>query len=191
MMDDRLDFKEHWHHWIGKACSLLEALGGVGNSKWGMSPVSWRAAYTGMVYAVVSWSVEIGWWVQREWRHEMTLLQNAAMWKTLSAVKGTSGRKANAIAAVEDVETFARAATGRFLARTLSNPPRASIGVVDGGISGKGHLSLGGDCWRGHVEVVDLGPCKTSTSVVWEREMREAGEGRLIVYTDGSRGDNG
>ena len=72
-----------------------------------------------MVRAVASWGVEIGWRGQKEWRHEMTLLQNVAMRKTLGAVKGTSGRKAGAIAAVEDVETFARAATAKFLARTL------------------------------------------------------------------------
>ena len=40
ILDDRLDFKEHWRHWIGKARLLLGALGGVGNSNWGMSPVS-------------------------------------------------------------------------------------------------------------------------------------------------------
>ena len=55
MMDDRLDFKERWRHRIGKAPSLLGALGSVSNSKWGMSPVIWRAAYTGMVRAVESW----------------------------------------------------------------------------------------------------------------------------------------
>ena len=68
-----------------------------------------------MVRAVASCGVEIGWRGQREWRHEITLLQNAAMRETLGAVKGSSGRKANAIAAMEDVETFARAAAGRFL----------------------------------------------------------------------------
>ena len=41
ILDNRLDFKEHWRHRIGKARSLLGALGGVGNSKWGMRPVSW------------------------------------------------------------------------------------------------------------------------------------------------------
>ena len=166
ILDDHLDFKEHWRHRIGKARSLLGALSGVGNSKWGMSPVSWRAAYTGMVRAVASWGVEIGWRGQKEWRHEMTLLQNAAVRKTLGAVKGTSGKKAGAIAAVEDMETFARAATGRFLARTLCDPQRAGIGVVDEGIAGKGQLSSGGECWRGQVGVVDLGPCKSSTSEV-------------------------
>ena len=39
ILDDRIDFKEHWRHRIGKARSLLRALGGVGNSNWGMSPV--------------------------------------------------------------------------------------------------------------------------------------------------------
>ena len=191
ILDDRLDFKEHWKHRIGKARSLLGALGGVGNSKWGMSPVSWRAAYTGMVRAVASWGVEIGWRGQKEWRQEMTLLQNAAMRKALGAVRGSSGRKANAIAAVEDVETFAKAATGRFLARTRCDPPRAGIGVVDEGIAGKGQLSVGGTCWRGIVEIVDLGPSKSSTCAVWERAIWEAGERRLVVYTDGSRDGDG
>ena len=121
----------------------------------------------------------------------MTLLQNTALRKTLGAVKGSSGRKANALAAVEDVETFARAAAGRFLAHTVCDPTRAGVGVVDEGIAGKGQLSIGGDCWRGHVDVVDLGPCKTSTSEVWERAIKEAGERRLVVYTDGSRDSDG
>ena len=65
ILDDSLDFKEHWRHRIGKAQSLLRALSGVGDSKWEMSPVSCRAAYTGMVHAVASWGVEIGWRGQR------------------------------------------------------------------------------------------------------------------------------
>ena len=46
ILDNRLDFKEQWRCRIVKACSHLGDLGGVGNSKWGMSPVSWRVAYT-------------------------------------------------------------------------------------------------------------------------------------------------
>ena len=191
ILDDCLDFKEHWRHRIGKARSLLGALGGVGNSKWGISPVSWRAACTGMVRAVSSWGVEIGWRGHKEWRQEMTLLQNAAMRKALGAVKGSSGRKASAITAVEDVETFAKAATGRFLTGTLCDPPRAGIGVVAEGITGKGQLSFGGTCWHGSVDVVDLGPSKSSTCSVWERAIREAGERRLVVYTEGSRDSDG
>ena len=33
ILDDRLDFKKHWHHQIGKARSFLGALTGVGNSR--------------------------------------------------------------------------------------------------------------------------------------------------------------
>ena len=109
----------------------------------------------------------------------------------MGAVRGSSGRKANAIAAVEDVETFARAAGGRFFACTLCDPPRAGIGMVDQRIAAQGHLSLGGDCWLGCVDVIDLGPCKSSSPVVWQWAIREAGEERIVVYTDGSRDGDG
>ena len=39
--------------------------------------------------------------------------------------------------------------------------------------------------------MVDLGPCTYSTSAVWERAIEEAGEGRLVVYTNGSRDGDG
>ena len=68
---------------------------------------------------------------------------------------------------VVDVETFAKAATGRFLAHTVCDPLRAGIGVVDEGIPVKGRLSFGGACWLGSVDVVDLGPSQSSTSSVW------------------------
>ena len=111
--------------------------------------------------------------------------------ESLMWVKGNSGRKANAIAEVEDVVTFGKAMTGRFLARTLCEPPCAGISVVDERITGRGQLSIGGDCWRGHVDVVNLGPCKSSSSAGWERAIQKAGERRVVVYTDGSRDDDG
>ena len=58
-----------------------------------------------------------------EWNKEMTLLQNSDLRKTFGAVKGSSGDKINAIAAVESVEVFAEAATGRFLAVTDFSHP--------------------------------------------------------------------
>ena len=62
---------------------------------------------------------------------------------------------------------------------------------MDEGIAARGQLSYGGECWRGHVDVVDLEPCKSSTPEVWERAIMEAGERKLVVYTDGSRDDDG
>lgn len=49
ILDEGLDWKEDWNHRIGKARSLLGALAGVGNSRWGMNSMSWGAAYTGII----------------------------------------------------------------------------------------------------------------------------------------------
>ena len=100
ILDKHLNFKEHWKHQIGKARSLLGALGGVGKSRWGMNPLSRKAAYMRMIQSVTSWGMEMGWRGSKEWRQEMTLLQNAVLQKTLGAVKVSSGDKVNTIAAV-------------------------------------------------------------------------------------------
>ena len=156
-----------------------------------MTPVSWRAAYTGMIRSVASWGIEIGWRGQKEWRKEMTLLQNAALRKAVGAVKGSSGDKVEGITAVEDVETFARASVGRFLARTMCDPRRAGLGVVDTLLDGEGELSLGGGCWKGTVAVAELAACGTSTPADWKRAIEEAVEGSLVVYTDESMNEVG
>lgn len=80
--DEGIELAEHWRYRIGKAQSLLEALGGVGNSTWGMNLVSWSAAYTGMIRRVTSWGAEIGWRGQKESKQEMTLLPNVTLHKT-------------------------------------------------------------------------------------------------------------
>ena len=67
ILDEDLDFGPHWEARIAKARSLLGALDGVGSSRWGMGPLSWRQAYTGMIRSVASWGVEVGWRGQREW----------------------------------------------------------------------------------------------------------------------------
>lgn len=72
----------------------------------------------------------------------------------------------NAIPAVEQVETFAKVAAGRLLARTLYDLMRAVIEQADEVLGAKGELSLEGDCWHGDVGMVDLGACQTSTPAV-------------------------
>ena len=61
-----LDFGPRWETKIAKVRNLLGALHGVGSSRWGMSPLSWRQAYTGIIRSVASWGVEVGWRGQRE-----------------------------------------------------------------------------------------------------------------------------
>ena len=88
----------------------------------------------------------------------MESLQYAALRKCNGAVLGSRRTLVRGVARVEDVETFARAAAGRFLARTLCDPVRAGVGAADDPVlEGKGGLSLCGFCWRGEVEVVNLG----------------------------------
>ena len=71
ILDEDLDFGPHWETRIAKARNLLGALDGVGSSRWGMSPLSWRQAYTGMIRGVASWGVEVSWRGHREWREAM------------------------------------------------------------------------------------------------------------------------
>ena len=81
----------------------------------------------------------------------------------------------NEVAAVESVETFERAAAGRFLARTLCDPVRAGVAETDDPVLvGKGVLSLGGACWRGVVEVVDLGLSGEALAGEWKVTIESA-----------------
>lgn len=101
ILDEHLDFRQYWKYRIVKAQSLLEALGGVSNLRWGMNPVSWRAVYSGMIRSAASCGMGIGWRGQRECIEEMSLLQNSAIHKMMGAVKGSSAEKVKAITAVQ------------------------------------------------------------------------------------------
>ena len=188
ILDEDLDFGQHWEYRIVKARSLLGALDGVGSSKWGMSPLSWRHAYTGMVRSVASWGIEVGWRGQREWREMMEKLQYAALWKCSGAVVGARKEFVRKMAAVEGVEKFVRAAVGRFLARTMCDPIRAGVAeIVDTVMAGAGELSLVGRCWRGAVELVDLGVGAGGSSRDWEEAIARVSGGCIVAFTDGSR----
>ena len=122
-----------------------------------------------MVRSVASWGIEVGWRGQREWREEIELLQYSALRKCTGAVKGSRRTVVRGVPAVEDVETFARPAAGRFLPRTLCDPVHAGVAAVDDPVlEGKGELSLVGACWCGPVEVLDLGLGGEISVVEWE-----------------------
>lgn len=75
---------------------------------------------------------------------------------------------------MEEVETFAKVATGRFLERTLCDLVWAGIGQVDKMFAPAEELSLGGGFWRGDIGMLALGLCRTSTPVVREGAIGEA-----------------
>ena len=60
ILDEELSFTPHWESRIDKARKLLGTIAGVGKGSWGMSPSSWRQAYTGMIRGVASWGMEVG-----------------------------------------------------------------------------------------------------------------------------------
>ena len=122
----------------------------------------------------------------------MEKLQYAALRKCTGAVVGARMEYVRKVAAVEGVETFARAAAGRFLARTMCDPDRA--GVAENGdtvMAGAGELSLGGSCWKGEVAVVDLGVGAGAMSRNWEEAIERVRDGSVVAFTDGSRDDAG
>ena len=80
----------------------------------------------------------------------MEKLQYAALRKCTGAVVVARKEYVRKIAAVEGLETFARAAACRFLAQTMCDPVRA--GVAENGdvvMAGVGELSLGGELLEG------------------------------------------
>ena len=95
-------------------------------------------------------------------------------------------------ATVEDVETFARAAAGRFLARTMCDPFRAGVAAADDPeLNGKGELSLGGACWHVVIEVIDLGLGGVASAKEWETAIERARGGDSLLFTDGRRDEAG
>ena len=79
-----------------------------------MNPVSWRAAYTGMIRSAASCGMGIGWRGQRDWKEEMTLLQNSAIHKMMGAVKGSSAEKVKAIVALRGWRLLPELRVGGF-----------------------------------------------------------------------------
>ena len=122
----------------------------------------------------------------------MESLQYAALRKCTGAVLGSRRTLVRGVAAVEDVETFASAAAGRFLAHTMCDPVRAAVaGAEDPVLAGVGMLSLGGACWHGEVVVADLGLRGDAPLEQWERAIERVGGCAGLLFVDGSRDESG
>ena len=122
----------------------------------------------------------------------MELLQYAALRKCTMAVLGSRMILVQGVVVVEDVETFAREAAGRFLARTMCEPVRAGVAVAgDPVLVGKGVLSLGGTYCSGVVEVVDLGLGGVASVCEWEDAIARVRGAADLLFTDGSRYESG
>lgn len=87
----------------------------------------------------------------------MEKLQYTALCKCTGAVSGARREAVRKVAAVESVEMFACATAERLLAWTMCDP---DVDVVeenrDGALMDGGDLSLGGPCWKGEIQGVNL-----------------------------------
>lgn len=109
ILDHQLEFDIHWKGRIEKARKMLGALNGIGNSQWGICPLSWRSAYMGMIRTIASRGDEIGWRGQITWKKEMARLLYAALTKATGEVWGSRMTTVERIAVVESIETHLNA----------------------------------------------------------------------------------
>ena len=122
----------------------------------------------------------------------MESLQYAALRKCTRAVLGSRKTLVQGVAAVEDVETFARAVARRFLARTMCDPVGAGLAVaVDLVLAGMGTVSLSEACWHGEVDVVDLGLSRDTSVGQWDGAIGRVRGCADLLFTDGSRDESG
>ena len=192
ILDNELDFGQHWEYRIQKARSLIGALDGVGSCRWGMSPLSWRQAYTGMIQSVALWGLEVGWRGQRGWREMMERLQYGALQKCTGPVVGARRESVRKVAAIESVQLFVRTTTGRYLARLMCDSSRAGVAEdIDSAMEEMWDLSLGGLYWKGEFVVIDVEVGLGGTKEEWEEVILKASGGCTVAFTNGSRDDEG
>ena len=121
----------------------------------------------------------------------MESLQYTPLGKCTRAVLGSRTVLVQGVVVVERIETFASAVTERFLAQTLCDLVCAGVAAAnDPLLVEMGALSLGGACWCGVVEVVELGLGGRASEEEWEAAIeRVHGDGALL-FTDGSHDES-
>ena len=183
------------------AKKMLVALNGVGNSQWGISPNSWRSAYTGMVRSIATWGAEIGSSGQEQWRHEMAKLQYTALRKATGAITEARMESVSRIAGVESVSTCLNAMQSRFMARAIGDLGgirdilqgtllRRDENALDGEIllratgGWENPIEWGGECSTIEVDIRTLEVLSDATNEDWAQAIAGAEEGRRGIYSD-------
>ena len=196
----------YWKARIEKARKMLGALNGIGNSQWGISPLSWRSAYTGMIRTIATWGAEIGWRGQIAWKKEMARLQYASLRKATGAVLGSRMTTVERIAGVEPIEVHLDALQARFAGRGIADPSiigeNLALGMNNqypGSLeeeimkkaigNEEGEPSWGGRCPQMTIEVLDLECDEKSSREEWKEAIEGATRNRTAIYTDGSKAE--
>ena len=100
---------------------MLGNLRGLGNSVWGLTLLSSRQAYTGMIRTIALWGAEVGWRGQEKWKKALKKTQYQSLRKCAGAPQGTPQEAVDKITGVESTETKVDAMQARFVARSMCN----------------------------------------------------------------------
>ena len=121
---DELKFDIYWKSRIEKPRRLIGAINSLGTSQCSMSANSKQSAYTGMISAVTTWGVEIGWRGQKEWEKAIIKLQYQALRKATGTVLGSRASKVDKIIVVESVPTLMVSTQARLIAKSMEDPTK-------------------------------------------------------------------
>ncbi len=93
---------------------MLGNLRGLGNSACGLTPLSWRQAYTGMIRTIALWGAEVGLRGQEKWWTSLRSLQYQSLRNCSGVLQGTAHNAINMIIGVESIETKDGRHSGTF-----------------------------------------------------------------------------
>ncbi len=119
ILDSKLKFQEHLKMRVKRATQMLGTLRGLGNSSWGLKPMSWGQAYTGMIRTIALWGAEVGWRGQEKWRKALRKIQYQSLRKCAGAPQGTPIEDVDKIMGVESIETKIDMIQACFVARSM------------------------------------------------------------------------
>ena len=144
-----LQFQGHIITRVKRARQMLGNLNSLGNSSWGMTPISWGQASTGMIRAIALWGAEAGWRGLEKWRKALKTLQYQCLRRYTGAHQVTAQFAVDRIAGVEPIETKLDAIQAPFVARSLGNPT-AMEGLWPADFGGSQEERRAGRHWTDH-----------------------------------------
>ena len=114
---------------------------------------------------------------------------------------------ANRIAVVEQPSTAMDAAQARLMIKLMRDPAAlGDLGLRAGeedssilrviedkarALAPNGRISWGGPCEVGEIAIINLPTTRDSTKERWELGINEVGEGKVVIFSDGSKQENG
>ena len=119
ILESELKLHEHLNMRVKRETQILGSLKGLENSSCGLTPMSWRQAYTGMIRTIALQVAEVGWRGQEKWRKALKKIQYQSLRKCEGALQATPQDAVDKITEVEPIETKMDAMQAHFVARSI------------------------------------------------------------------------